>query len=82
MTTDRPSLTLDHYKDAVALLRATLAGDDVGALAVVQGAEVSMMFQAIVKLHLGMLLEDAGGNARAVDAFLADFLARAAEVDL
>lgn len=69
-----PTLTLDHYRDAIAICRATLAGDEAGLLALVNTMEVAMTFQALVRLHLSSLLTMAGQRPEAVDAFLANFL--------
>lgn len=79
--TARPRLTPDHYKDAVAVMRATLNGDESGLMALAESMNVAMVYQATVRLHLSGLLEEAGGRRDIVDAFLANFLAEVAEFE-
>lgn len=73
--TDRPELTADHYLDALALCRATLRNDDAGLIAIANSANVAMMMQALVRLHLQTLGVLAEGSAEHVDAFLGNSLA-------
>ena len=73
-TANRPELQTEHFLDAIALVRATLHADDTGLLAIVASAEVGMMMQALVQLHLSSLFAMADGDPEAVDCFLADSL--------
>lgn len=78
MTT--PQLTADHYRDAIAICRATLARDHDGLEAIFQSCHPAMTVQAIVMLHLNVLL-GLGGSEEIVDQFLADYLAQIAAVE-
>lgn len=80
MNTPPPEMTLDHYRDAVALLRATLAGDEAALLAIFRSCDIVRVFQAVVRLHLTTLLDRAGGHPDIVDNFLQDFLTQASDV--
>ncbi|QDO88352.1 hypothetical protein FNH13_08355 [Ornithinimicrobium ciconiae] len=81
MNDPRPDMTLDHYRDAVAICRATLRDDQPGLLAIVENADIAMTFQALVRLHLSGLLTQAGGHRDIVDGFLARFLAQATSLE-
>lgn len=76
-----PTLTLDNYRDAIAICRATLAGDEAGLLALARSCDPTMTFQALVRLHLRGLLAQAGGHVDIVDRFLAGFLASTTDLE-
>ena len=78
MTT--PQITPDHYRDAVAILRATLLGDQDGLTAILSACSPAMTVQAIVMLHLNVLL-DLGGSKEIVDKFLGEYLEEIAAME-
>ena len=74
--TYRPTLTTEHYADALVLCRATLRNDEQAILTVVEHTpNVGMLMQALVRMHLMTLATVADGDLRQVDELLAENLA-------
>lgn len=75
-----PAITADHYRDALAICRATLANDEDGFLAILQGCEPPLVFQALVRLHISTVIYNTG-SATAADDFLAGTLTGLSNMD-
>lgn len=70
MTT--PQLTVDHFRDATAICRATLHHDEAGLISLVNACDPAMTFQALVRLHLGALYTLAP-DVELIDHFLTSY---------